>query len=171
MPSCGTIFALIEINVAPGAWPPSGAGGHHGAFMLRQLAFGSTVSLANIAVHAMTMIVVIRVARSTAARRLSAPMLRLSAVMIGIVAVLMAAHVCEVAIWSLAYAVAGAAPDGADRLYFAFVNFTTLGYGDIVPVPHWRLIGPITAMNGVLLFGWSTAVIFEVLSLTLHRER
>jgi Ion channel len=51
----------------------------------------------------------------------------------------------------------------ADRLYFAFVNYTTLGYGDVVPVAHWRLLGPLTAMNGMLLFGWSTAVIFEVL--------
>ena len=48
-------------------------------------------------------------------------------------------------------------------LYFAFVNYTTLGYGDVVPVERWRLLGPMTAMNGVLLFGWSTAVIFEVL--------
>jgi ion channel len=38
-----------------------------------------------------------------------------------------------------------------------------LGYGDVIPLQRWRLIGPITAMNGVLLFGWSTAVIFEVL--------
>ena len=43
------------------------------------------------------------------------------------------------------------------------MNYTTLGYGDVVPVERWRLIGPMTAMNGVLLFGWSTAVIFEVL--------
>jgi hypothetical protein len=138
--------------------------------MLRQIAFGSTVSLANIAVHAVAMLVVIRAARSTAANWLSLPPLRLSAVMIATVAVLMAAHMCEISIWALAYAIVGATPEGADRLYFAFVNFTTLGYGDIVPVPGWRLLGPMTAMNGVLLFGWSTAVIFEVLSQTLGRR-
>jgi Ion channel len=135
--------------------------------MLRQIAFGSTVSLANIAVHAMAMIMVIRAARSTAAKWPSFPTLRLSTVMIAAVAVLMAAHLCEVAIWSLAYAFVEATPEGAEGLYFAFVNFTTLGYGDIVPVARWRLLGPMTAMNGVLLFGWSTAVIFEVLSRTL----
>jgi hypothetical protein len=43
------------------------------------------------------------------------------------------------------------------------VNYATLGYGDVLPVERWRLLGPMTAMNGVLLFGWSTAVIFEVL--------
>ena len=51
----------------------------------------------------------------------------------------------------------------ADPFYFAFVNYTTLGYGDVVPSAEWRLIGPITAMNGVLLFGWSTAVLFDVI--------
>jgi hypothetical protein len=63
----------------------------------------------------------------------------------------------------LAYAIVGAAPQGTDLVYFAFVNYTTLGYGDVTPVERWHLLGPMTAMNGVLLFGWSTAVIFEVL--------
>ena len=78
------------------------------------------------------------------------------------ISVLMAAHACEVLVWSLAYVIVGAAPAGADPVYFAFVNYTTLGYGDVTPVERWRLLGPMTAMNGVLMFGWSTAVIFEV---------
>jgi hypothetical protein len=43
------------------------------------------------------------------------------------------------------------------------------GYGDVLPAERWRLLGPITAMTGMLLFGWSTAVIFEVLRRTLVR--
>jgi hypothetical protein len=82
------------------------------------------------------------------------------------VPVLMMAHFSEVIVWSIAYQLVNAAPAGADPLYFAFVNYTTLGYGDVTPVEQWRLLGPITAMNGVLLFGWSTAVIFEVLRRT-----
>ena len=76
---------------------------------------------------------------------------------------LMAAHLAEVLVWSLAYAIVDAAPEGSDLVDFAFVNYTTLGYGDVLPVARWRLLGPMTAMNGVLMFGWSTAVIFEVL--------
>ena len=83
--------------------------------------------------------------------------------MIATVSVLMAAHFAEVLVWSLAYAIVGVAPPGTDLIYFAFVNYTTLGYGDVTPVERWHLLGPMTAMNGVLLFGWSTAVIFEVL--------
>jgi hypothetical protein len=70
-------------------------------------------------------------------------------------------------VWSLAYDLVDAVPAGTNHLYFAFVNYTTLGYGDVVPVARWQLLGPITAMNGVLLFGWSTAVIFEVLRKTM----
>ena len=72
-------------------------------------------------------------------------------------------NVSEVLVWSLAHLIVDAAPAGTNLVYFAFVNYTTLGYGDVTPVPDWQLLGPITAMNGVLLFGWSTAVIFEVL--------
>ena len=56
-------------------------------------------------------------------------------------------------------------------IYFAFVNYTTLGYGDVTPVLRWNLLGPMTAMNGVLMFGWSTAVIFEVLRKVLRDEQ
>jgi hypothetical protein len=83
----------------------------------------------------------------------------------------MITHVLEVIVWALAYFIVGAAPVDADRLYFAFVNYTTLGYGDVVPVASWRLLGPLTAMNGMLLFGWSTAVIFEVLRKAGERMR
>ena len=87
--------------------------------------------------------------------------------MIATVSVLMAAHIAEVLVWSFAYAIVGAAPPGTDLIYFAFVNYTTLGYGDVTPVERWHLLGPMTAMNGVLLFGWSTAVIFAVLRRTM----
>ena len=67
----------------------------------------------------------------------------------------------------IGYMMVGAAPPGTDFIYFAFVNYTTLGYGDVIPIERWQLLGPMTAMNGVLLFGWSTAVIFAVLRSTM----
>jgi hypothetical protein len=90
------------------------------------------------------------------------------AVMVGTAAALMVAHTLEIFVWAVSYWMVGAAPAGSDLLYFAFVNYTTLGYGDITPVQEWRLKGPMTAMNGILLFGWSTAVLFEVLRKTLE---
>lgn len=137
--------------------------------MLRQLLFGGGISLINIALHALVMTIVIRVAQSAGARNKSRSSVLLVAVMIPTVSVLMLTHALEVIVWSLAYSIVDAAPAAANLVYFAFVNYTTLGYGDVVPVERWRLLGPMTAMNGVLLFGWSTAVIFEVLRKVLER--
>ena len=138
--------------------------------MLRQFLVGAAVSTCNITIHALVMTAVISVARSTSSMKTLHPSLLLTCVMIATVSVLMAAHACEVTVWALAYLIADAAPAGSGLVYFAFVNYTTLGYGDVTPVEDWQLLGPMTAMNGVLLFGWSTAVIFEVLRRTIEQS-
>lgn len=135
--------------------------------MLRQFLVSIAVSVCNIAIHAIVMAAVLRVARIADERATSRHSLRLVAVMIATASVLMAAHIAEVIVWSFAYMMVGIASPGADLVYFAFVNYTTLGYGDVTPIERWQLLGPMTAMNGVLLFGWSTAVIFAVLRRTM----
>ena len=135
--------------------------------MLRQFLVGAAASVCNIAIHALVMVAVIKVTRIADELVTTHQTFRLIAVMIAAVTVLMIAHLAEVLVWSLTYAIFGVAPEGSDIVYFAFVNYTTLGYGDVTPVVRWHLLGPMTAMNGVLLFGWSTAVIFEVLRMTL----
>src|SRR5262249_17888169 len=115
---------------------------------------GSGVSICNIVIHALVMTAVVRVARTVGAKKMAHPAILLICVMVATVSVLMAAHMLEVLVWALAYAIVDAAPAGADLVYFAWVNYTTLGYGDVIPMARWRLLGPMTAMNGVLLFGW-----------------
>ena len=136
--------------------------------MVVQFLIGSIVTVINIMIHAVVTVAAVGIARSAGLRHTVRPRLHLMAVMVGTAVALMVAHTLEVLVWALAYAIVGAAPEGSDLLYFAFVNYTTLGYGDITPVQAWRLTGPITAMNGILLFGWSTAVLFEVLRKTLE---
>jgi Ion channel len=136
-----------------------------------QIAIGIATSLANIAVHAVIMAVLIwAVHRAALATQAMRPTLRLILVMMTTVAVLMLAHLIEIGIWGLTYAALGVAPQRIDAYYFAFVNYTTLGYGDLLPVDYWRLLGPMAAMNGVLLFGWSTAVIYDVLRTITRQE-
>jgi len=136
--------------------------------MVLQFLIGTVVSLANIMIHALVTVGAIGVARVAGLRHTSRPRLHLMAVMVGTAAALMVAHTLEIFVWAVSYWMVGAAPAGSDILYFAFVNYTTLGYGDITPVESWRLKGPMTAMNGILMFGWSTAVLFEVLRKTLE---
>jgi len=138
--------------------------------MLRQFLVGGGVSLINITIHSLIMATIVDVAQRAGAKKRSHPSLFLAAVMIPIVSVLMAAHTIEVMVWASAYALVDAAPENVQLVYFAFVNYATLGYGDIVPVDRWKLLGPLTAMNGALMFGWSTAVIFEVLRRSMERS-
>ncbi|MBR0853186.1 potassium channel family protein [Bradyrhizobium liaoningense] len=135
--------------------------------MLIQFLVGMLVSAVNIGIHALVTVVAISIARSAGLRHSKRPRLHLMGIMIAAAAVLNVAHTLEVLVWAWTYHIVQAAASGSELLYFAFVNYTTLGYGDITPVPQWRLFGPLTAMNGVLLFGWSAAILFEVLRKTL----
>ena len=136
--------------------------------MLIQFVVGTLVSAINIGVHALATVVAVSIARAAGLRHTDSPRLHLMGVMVATAAVLHVAHTLEIVVWVGTYHLVQAAPPDSDLLYFAFVNYTTLGYGDITPVREWRLIGPLTAMNGILLFGWSAAILFEVLRKTLE---
>ena len=61
-------------------------------------------------------------------------------------------------IWAALFLLLGEFDDFSAALYHSAVNFATLGYGDIVMSERWRLLGPLEAANGILMFGVSTAV-------------
>ena len=75
----------------------------------------------------------------------------------------------EIVVWALAYLyllppnVLGTFEEAT---YFSFVTFTTLGYGDITLTEVWRILSGIEALNGILLIGWSTAMVFAVVQRT-----
>lgn len=64
----------------------------------------------------------------------------------------------QMCIWALLFMLLGEFTDFGAALYFSAVNFATLGYGDIVMTDRWRLLGPLEAATGILMFGVSTAV-------------
>lgn len=66
-------------------------------------------------------------------------------------------------IWALAYVALQVFPTMEESLYFSLVAFTTLGLGDIVPAPQWRLLAGMEAANGFLNFGLMTALLIEAL--------
>ena len=135
--------------------------------MLRQIALGISVSLVNFAIHAFLVSAVVVAARRAVRATIKLPASRRLVMVTGAsAAVLLFGHVAEVGVWAIFYAIADVAP-AADPVYFAFVNYTTLGYGDVLPVDHWRLLAPMTALNGVMLIGWSTALIFAFLRRTV----
>ena len=73
-------------------------------------------------------------------------------------------HTIEVWLYGFLYLALGAFPDLETAVYFSTTSFTTIGYGDVVLDQRWRLVGSIEGANGLLLFGWSTAFLFSVIS-------
>ena len=78
------------------------------------------------------------------------------------ISILLLASIFESLIWALIYLYKGAFSQLTDALYFSIVTFTTLGYGDIVLAEQWRLLASIQAAIGIIIFGWSTAIIVAV---------
>jgi hypothetical protein len=135
-----------------------------GDFLQGEVAVGIAVTLINIGIHAALMGLIGRVThRTTIAVQAAHTWIQMVLVTWSVVTILMGAHLVAVMVWAITYDMVAIVPDRQDTFYFAFANYTTLGYGDIIPIKRWRLLGPMTAMNGMLLFGWSAAVIFDVL--------
>jgi hypothetical protein len=141
--------------------------------MFHILAAGGLVSLVNFGIHALMTALVVVATRQTARNtdHLHA-FIRLIALLSVTMLALMIAHVLEITVWAAFYGMAGfpiqetgTAKFTGGYFEFAFENYTALGYGDAVAGGGWRLIGPITGLNGLLLIGWSVAIIFEVMRL------
>jgi Ion channel len=82
---------------------------------------------------------------------------------LGVLVLLMsAAAFLEAALWAGFYVMVDALPRFEDALYFSLVTFTTLGYGDLTLHGEWRLLAACEAANGILMFGWTTALIVTV---------
>jgi len=73
------------------------------------------------------------------------------------------AHLVEIALWALLFVICGEFPDFGTAYYHSAVNYTSLGYGDVIMSPSWKLLGPLETANGMLLFGVSTAMVFAVI--------
>lgn len=130
----------------------------HGQFL-----FGMLVSIINVAAQAAATVLVIRTLRYIGpklGRRRGVRALMIIMATTG--TMLTIAHLIQVGVWALALILVGAA-DFQNAYFLAFSDFTTVGSA-IRSDPYWRLLGPMAAANGMLLFGWSTAVLFAVLS-------
>lgn len=68
----------------------------------------------------------------------------------------------ESALWAGFYVIVGALPTFSEAVYFSLVTFTTLGYGDVTLGEEWRMLAALEAANGIMMFGWTTAIIVAV---------
>ena len=80
----------------------------------------------------------------------------------GVILLMFLASVLEVSVWALTYLYLDAIQAAEEAFYFSMVTYTTLGYGDVVLTGHWRILSSFEAANGIIMFGWTTAVVIAV---------
>jgi hypothetical protein len=139
--------------------------------MVKQLLLGSAVIVANLAIQIWAVALVVRFLRGQAKAavsqvRMAGDIRTLGAVMM----MLLLGHLLQFATWAVLFVLLGEFADFATAFYHSAVNFTSLGYGDIVMSGRWRLLGPLEAANGVLMFGLTAGVVLTVMTHLLHRR-
>lgn len=85
-----------------------------------------------------------------------------------VVSLLFFGHLLQFATWAAVFVAIGQFDSYTEAFYFSAVNFTSLGYGDIVMDPQWRLLGPLQAANGVLMFGLSAGLLVSLMSVFIR---
>ncbi len=132
--------------------------------ILKPLVVGSSAILMTIVIHALAVGVTVNFVRHEG---------RLGRVGVGFwidfsiatltISVVLVAHLIEIALWAILFTICGEFPTFGAAYYHSAVNYTTLGYGDVIMTPAWRFLGPLEAANGMLMFGVSTAIVFAVI--------
>ena len=132
--------------------------------ILMPLAVGSGAILCTILIHAMPLAGTLWfVRREKSLGRMGRSFWRDMRIVVFVILFAMAAHLIEIALWAVIFLLCGEFTDIGAAYYHSAVNFTTLGYGDVLLSPRWRMLGPLEAADGMLLFGVSTAMVFTVI--------
>ena len=128
--------------------------------------------LVTVALHAVGLALLLRAIKredtTEKMHHVSALSLRALAFTMLVLGALFLLHGIEIWLFALVYVVIGALPDMSAALYYSTISYSTVGYDDAQMPEPWRLLGAIESINGVILLGWSTAFLFEMVS---HIER
>ena len=125
--------------------------------MLISLALGTAIICLTVCVHVVGLMVITVVASKLSARYKLHRRPHRVAVMLGMVLGLFSVVSVEIWLWAMCFMALRAAPDFEAALYLSTITFSTVGYGDIVPVGDWRLLAALEGITGFLMIGWSTA--------------
>ncbi len=132
--------------------------------MIAPLLVGITLLVACLALTALAMAAILRVTLLAFHRRNCGGYWHHVGIVMTITLIAAAGHLAQMALWAGAFLGCGEFRDFETAFYHSAVNYTSLGYGDIGMSQQWRLLGPLEAMTGALLFGLSTATVFAVMS-------
>src|SRR5271166_4764349 len=131
--------------------------------VLSPLLLGVATTFCTIVIHGLMLgLIIAQVRRDLLVGRAGVGFWRDLTIVAGATLLALAAHLVEIGLWALVFDLCGEFLDFVVSFYHSATNYTTLGYGDIVMSARWRLLGPLEAADGMLMFGVSTAMIFAV---------
>jgi voltage-gated potassium channel Kch len=131
---------------------------------LVQILIGSLMITLTVVIHILGIIYLIRLLTSWVPRlRPAQSYLGMVEILVVTVLAMFFLHTLEIWSWAALYLWVGEFVDWQRALYFSTVTFSTLGYGDITLQDKWQLVSSFEAVNGIILFGVSTAFIFAVI--------
>jgi hypothetical protein len=119
----------------------------------------------NVVIHVIGLVLinesVVRVPSGTTERR---RLMSNFAVVIGLAALLATLlHGIEAATWAIAYRLLGALPSTRSAMLYSLSAMTSYGHANLFLEEQWQLMGALEALNGVLLFGLTTAFLFALI--------
>lgn len=103
-------------------------------------------------------------------RTISTTLVGVSFLLTFIMMTLLAGNLLQMALWAGLFLALGEFPTFDAAFYHSVVNFTTLGYGDVVMSGEKRLFGALEAANGVLMIGLTSAFLFSILYELMERK-
>jgi len=127
------------------------------------LLVGVATTFFTIIVHALVLYAIIEAVRRYLLRGRAGVFLRDMMLVMSTMLLALAGHFVEIALWALSFVLCGEFSNFAAALYYSAATYTTVGDGSIVISARWRLLGPLEAADGMLMFGVTTAMIFAVI--------
>ena len=128
--------------------------------MLLQILIGSAIMLITTIIPIAATYVLIRWLTIVHAKQYVMDSITIRSLIVGsLVLIMFVTTLIEAGVWAVTYNVLGAISEFEEALYFSTVTYTTLGYGDVVLEDQWRLLSSFEAANGIIMFGWTTALI------------
>ena len=141
--------------------------------LFSQLCIGAFMIALTVAIHAVALDIIIRRVKSAEILVRSHSEIIWKPFLASIIVLsVFSVHVIQIWLWAILYLFLDSVTlhTLSEALYFSTVTFTTVGYGDIILGPETRMLSAVEAANGFLLFGWTAAFIFEVISQLYRTE-
>ena len=84
---------------------------------------------------------------------------------------MLAANFIQVTLWGLVFLWLEEFTELYEAIYHSAVNFSSLGYGDVVMSKDRKLLGPLEAINGVIMLGMTSAALMVILQQLIRAQR